>query len=114
MSTHSVPIVDSPTEGISGLLGTVTSAIRAPTSVSINGSSVDYTFAVDLTAGEVTTFASCVRTARAKFFSRSDWTAIEPDVDGLRQYVALASPTAAQTAQAVKALCRVLRTLFRD
>lgn len=40
--------------------------------------------------------------------------ALESDIDGLRQYQNLASPTLAQTVLAVKAQSRILRALLRD
>jgi hypothetical protein len=43
-----------------------------------------------------------------------EWEAIESDIAGLKTYQGIASPTAAQTAQAVKAQSRILRAILRD
>ena len=44
----------------------------------------------------------------------AEWRAIKADAAGLRAYLGVASPTAAQTAAAVKAIVRVLATIIRD
>jgi hypothetical protein len=46
--------------------------------------------------------------------SLAEFRAIKPDLVTARQYVGLASPTAAQTASATKAIIRVLAALLRD
>ena len=44
----------------------------------------------------------------------AEWRAIKEDAAGLRQYLGLSSPTAAQTALATQAIIRVLATIIRD
>jgi hypothetical protein len=46
--------------------------------------------------------------------SLAEWQALEPDIAGLKSYLGTASPTAAQTASATKAIIRVLAALLRD
>jgi hypothetical protein len=44
----------------------------------------------------------------------AEWQALEPDIAGLKSYLGVATPTAAQTASATKAIIRVLAALLRD
>jgi hypothetical protein len=44
----------------------------------------------------------------------AEWQSIKADAAGLRAYLGVASPTAAQTAAATKAVIRVLSTVIRS
>ena len=46
--------------------------------------------------------------------SLAEWRAIKADIAGLKAYLGVASPTAAQTAAATKAIIRVLGTIIRE
>jgi hypothetical protein len=75
-----------------------------------------FTFTPDLTAGEASTLtdtAAAYRTRNVEL-TTAEYAALRPDIEGLRTYHGIASPTAAQTAQATKAIIRVLRALLRD
>ena len=69
------------------------------------------TWTPDLTPAEVLLARAIGCSVRITVAERD---ALEADIDGLRTYHGLASPTAAQTAQAVKAIIRVLRAILRD
>jgi hypothetical protein len=67
----------------------------------------------DLSAQDAVAFDDLVEASqRGIDFDR--YGVIKPELDGLRTYVGIATPTAAQTAAATKALIRVLRALLRD
>jgi hypothetical protein len=70
----------------------------------------------DLTAAEQATFDRLLAVARSHVagISPAEWQALEPDIAGLRTYLGTATPTAAQTTSATKAIIRVLRALLRD
>jgi hypothetical protein len=113
MSDHSIPSPADPVSGFAGLLEAVTAAIRAPSEVRIGPV---YVFVPDLTTAEATTFADLVALHRTRDveLTPAEYATLKPDLEGLRTYHGLASPTAAQTAQATKAIIRVLRALLRD
>jgi hypothetical protein len=112
MSEHPVSGPD-PITGYRGLLEAITAAIRAPSGMRIGPV---YVFDPDLTAAEAATFADLVALYRTRDveLTPAEYATLKPDLEGLRTYHGLASPTAAQTAQATKAIIRVLRALLRD
>lgn len=68
----------------------------------------------DLSAAQLATAQDVVAAAQANLsITRAEWVALKPDVAALRTYVGIASPTAAQTAAATKAIIRVLRAVLR-
>lgn len=69
-----------------------------------------------LTAGEQTTYDRIVRVATSlvQGITPAEWQAIQSDIDGLVTYQGLASPTLAQTVQAVKAQSRILRAILKN
>lgn len=74
-------------------------------------------FVPPLSQAEQSTFAEIQ--AMAKFGITNDLTlaefqTIRPDIAGLQTFQNLASPTLAQTVQAVKAQSRILRALLRN
>ena len=74
------------------------------------------TFDPPLSAAEQTIYDRLVRMAKAAItgITPAEWEALESDIAGLVTYQGIASPTAAQTAQAVKAQSRILRALLRN
>lgn len=116
MSDHVVPIDGSEVEGEVGLLARVRELLREP-ELLYDGQArtITYRFTPDLTLAELTTFSNLRATLRSRIrFTDAEMDALRPDVEGLRTYQGLASPTAAQTAQATKAIIRILRAVFRD
>lgn len=73
-------------------------------------------FVPALTAPEQAIYDRLRRLAKARVtgITPAEWQALEPDIDGLKTYQNLASPTLAQTVQAVRAQSRILRALLRD
>lgn len=70
-------------------------------------------FEPDLSAAEQALYARLLRLHRSRLgLTPAEYDALAPDLNGLRNFVALASPTAAQTAAATKALIRVLRAIL--
>jgi hypothetical protein len=85
--------------------------VRPPLLVS--ESSVE--FDPDLNPEEEAKLAKVVSLSRSGLeVTDAEWDALSSDIDGLRTYHGLATPTAAQTAQATKAIIRVLRAVLRD
>lgn len=114
MSTVSIPgVIPSPGEGT---LYTVIASVRVPTDVAWNGTTATYTFTPDLTAAEQTAISDIVATFRTRDveLSVAEYQAIKADIDGLRTYNGITSPTLAQTVAATKAQNRILRALLRD
>lgn len=74
------------------------------------------TFDPPLTSAEQTTFDRLANVAKSRVLgiTPAEWQALEPDIAGLKTYLGLASPTAAQTASATKAIIRVLAAMLRD
>jgi hypothetical protein len=74
----------------------------------------------DLTAPEIATAQGIAADILGALHTRdlsltlAEYRAIEPDIDGLRTYLGIASPTAAQTVLATKAIIRILRALISD
>lgn len=102
--------------GLPGLYDAVASAIRPPAEVGIGAGTATYRFTPDLTAVEATTFADIVATFRTRDvqLTPAEYQAIKSDIDGLRTYNGITSPTLAQTVAATKAQNRILRALLRD
>lgn len=74
-----------------------------------------FTFTPPLSAAEQTTFDDLQTMARfGVSLSLTEWQSIKSDAAGLRTYLGVASPTAAQTASATKAIIRVLATIIRS
>lgn len=73
-------------------------------------------FTPALSGPEQTIYDRLLRIARSTIpsITPAEWEALEPDIDGLRTYQGLPSPTLAQTVLAVKAQSRILRALLRD
>lgn len=68
-----------------------------------------------LTTAEQATFGDLQLMARfGVTLTLAEWQSIKADAAGLRNYLGVASPTAAQTAAATKAIIRVLGTIIRS
>jgi hypothetical protein len=92
--------------------------IRPPSSIAedANGDPV-IAFDPPLTPTEQTLFndlAAYIRLGVTTDLSLVEFQAIKPDLVTARQYVGLASPTAAQTTSALKSAIRVLGALLRQ
>lgn len=73
------------------------------------------TFSPALTPGEQTTLDNLRRLAGAALtISPAERAAIEDEIDGLRTYFGLATPTNAQSVAALKAIIVILRAVLRD
>lgn len=84
-----------------------------PPSIEWDGAQSVAVFYPDLSASEQQTYALLVRVHRSRVgLTFADYTVLQPDLVGLRAFANLASPTAAQTAAAVKALIRVVRAIL--
>jgi hypothetical protein len=117
MSTQTVSgIVLTP--GANGLYDDVSRLVRTPTDVSYDAASDTSTlvFTPDLTAAEAAAFDDLVAVHRAREVSitLAEYRAIKADIATARAYVGLASPTAAQTAAALKSLTRIVGALLRS
>jgi hypothetical protein len=70
-------------------------------------------FLPELTAAEQDVYDDLLRLHRSRLgLTPSEFLGLKDDLAGLRTYHGLASPTAAQTAAATKALIRVLRAIL--
>lgn len=108
MSTHFVP--DDSTVDVLGFLPAGRTLHLQPTP-----GGVTCEILPDLTPTQAARFAELVAAGRSRIrFTDAEFDALRPDIDGLRTYHGLASPTAAQTAQATKAIIRILRSILRD
>jgi hypothetical protein len=73
------------------------------------------TFEPPLSTAEQATFAELATMARfGVSLTLAEWQGIKADAAGLRAYLGVASPTAAQTAAAVKGIVRVLGKIIRE
>ena len=92
--------------------------LRAPIrwSSDDDGSHPVFVFDPPLTAAEQPVFDRLLRLAQALVvgITPAEWQALEPDIAGLQTYQGLASPTLAQTVQAVKAQSRILRAILKN
>jgi hypothetical protein len=105
----SYPIPRHDTDGFVRLLET---SLRRPALVNEDGQTVSL-FTPDLTPAEVTAYQRLLRLHHSRLgLTPAEFTALEPDLDGLRSFVSVASPTASQTAAATKALIRVIRAIL--
>jgi lipopolysaccharide biosynthesis protein len=98
---------------------TLDASVRPPATFSWGPEGVTLTYTPDLTAAEVTRLGDFMAdiATMAHFgvtMTLAEWQAIKADAAGLRAYLGVASPTAAQTAAAVKAIVRVLGTIIRE
>jgi hypothetical protein len=98
---------------------TLDASVRPPATFTWGPEGVVLTFTPDLTAAEATKLSDFMAdiATMAHFgvtLTLAEWQAIKADAAGLRAYLAVASPTAAQTAAATKAIIRVLATIIRD
>lgn len=109
MSDHILPAGSAPL-----VTAAISSEIRRPESIATTAATWTLTFTPDLTAPELVILANVVAAAKTRLISATEWQAISADVDGLRTYLGVASPTLAQTALASKAIIRVLRAILRD
>jgi hypothetical protein len=117
MSDHPVAVVDGDEmEGVAGLWSLLRANLRMPDALVPGQGTITYRYTPDLTAAEATTFDRLVSLARQRSvtITPAEWNTIQPDVATVRQYVGLASPTAAQTAAALKSLIRVVGALLRQ
>lgn len=62
----------------------------------------------------IANFADIVRAAKGGLLTPAERNALEDEIDGLRTYFGLASPTNAQSVAAIKAIIAVLRAVLRD
>jgi hypothetical protein len=107
------------TEHVTALRDAALAANRPPdqvTAYSADDPSLgELTWNTDLSAAELAAVERFRRRLRSGLrVTDAEWSALAPDLDGLRTYVGIATPTAAQTAQATKAIIRVLRAIIRD
>ena len=76
---------------------------------------VGFEFIPPLSTAEQAIFADLQTMARfGVTLTLAEWQAIKEDAAGLKQYLGVTSPTAAQTTLATKAIIRVLATIIRD
>lgn len=72
-------------------------------------------FTPDLTATEQSQLDDIITACGTNLsLTLAEWRAIKSDVAGLKQYIGLSSPTAAQTVAATKAIIRVLGAILRS
>lgn len=106
-----------PDEATNRLIALATLYLRAPSEAYLDTvTGPQLVFVPDLTAGEQATLADL--TTMAKFgitsnISLAEFTAIKPDLVTARAFVAIASPTAAQSNAALKSTIRILGALLR-
>jgi hypothetical protein len=117
MSDHQVSVVDGDEmEGVAGLWSLLRANLRMPEAFVPGQGTITYRYTPDLTAAEATTFDRLVSLARQRSvtITPAEWNAIQPDVATAKTYLGLASPTAAQTATALKSLIRIVAALVRQ
>jgi hypothetical protein len=111
MSTHSVPAAPGPQI----VRAFFHAAEREPSAITEGYPLWIVTYTPDLDAGEDAVLRRIIASlASAVTITPAEWQAMESDIDGLRTYHGVATPTAAQTAAATKAIIRVLRAILRD
>lgn len=89
--------------------------VRLPSEHYVEDGAPVFIFDPPLTVVEQETFDRLMALSRSAVqVTPTEWASLQNELDGLRTYHALATPTAAQTTQAVKAIIRVLRALLRD
>jgi hypothetical protein len=68
-----------------------------------------------LTVEEQATFDALSSLSRSAVqVTPEEWAGLQTEIDGLRTYHGLATPTNAQSVAAIKAIIRVLRAILRD
>jgi hypothetical protein len=83
--------------------------------ISWNGTSYEPLFDPPLTAEEQATYDALFSLSRsAVHVTPEEWAGLRNEIDGLRTYHGLATPTNAQSVAAIKAIIRVLRAILRD
>jgi hypothetical protein len=112
MSVH--VFVSNPEQSLTEIVRLCRNYIGREPVMDDDGATLTLTFAPDLSPEEETRLGRIVRLAGLMRVTPSEWAAIEPDIDGLRTYHDLASPTNAQSVAAIKAIIRVLRAILRD
>jgi hypothetical protein len=94
------------------------SYLRVPTSLSRDPATgtVTGTFDPPLSAPEQALLASLFTLAKSRVggLTPAEWDAIQPDAAACRTYLGLATPTAAQSAAALKSLIRIVAVLLRQ
>ena len=79
-----------------------------------DGTTLSATFTPDLTPAEAQTLRAIVRISGMFVVTPDEMAARESDFTGLAAFMALPSPTQAQTLAAVKAVIRILGAVLRD
>ena len=83
--------------------------------VAVSDGVATFVFDPPLSPAEEATLADLATMTRfGVTLTLAEWTAIKADAAGLKAYLGVASPTAAQTAAATKAIIRVLGTIVRS
>jgi hypothetical protein len=111
MSIHNLP----PDVAVGVLTEELVRQGRPASLVKWNGTNVVVTFDVDLTPAEanrLSQIASWLRSGLRITFD--EYLVVRPDLDLLAAFIGVATPTAAQTAAALKAHIRVHRAILRD
>lgn len=116
MSTHSFP--DDGTVAILPAIAQITSAIRAPAGTMQAGGSVTFTFIPDLTTTEAQTLTDLVTDLQniahlGLSIDLTTYRARKADIDTMRTFLTLATPTQAQAVAALKATIRVTGALVK-
>lgn len=98
---------------------TLDDSVRPPESFTYGPDGVILTFVPDLTPAQAALLDELMADiATMSHFgvtmTLAEWRAIKSDAAGLKAYLGVASPTAAQTAAATKAIIRVLGTIIRS
>jgi hypothetical protein len=98
---------------------TLDASVRPPASFTYGPEGVTLTFTPDLSPAEVARLGDFMAdiATMAHFgvtLTLAEWQGIKADAAGLKSYLGVASPTAAQTASATKAIIRVLATIIRS
>lgn len=110
--------VTIPNSHVNAALSAISEAgLRPPDSVQhpTDFVTAELTWTPDLSAADQTTLSNLRKLiVGAVLITPAERAALEPDIDGLRTYANLATPTLAQTVLAVKAQSRILRALLRD
>lgn len=91
--------------------------LRDPSSAAVDGGTGTpiFTFVPPLNPAEQVTLDDLATMARfGVTLTLAEWQGIKADAAGLKAYLGVASPTAAQTAAATKAIVRVLGTIIRS
>ena len=108
-------MITNPSPDDFSLIDLISQLIRPPTERYLENGELVMIFEPPLTPAEqvrVERFRGLLRSAVR--LTPDEWDTLAPEIDGLRTYHGLATPTQAQTVLAVKAIIRVLRALLRD